>query len=191
MTQKGRHKGSFFLLFIIALFISVFTGVGAIKGQELSIKGSLKKEGSAFEDAEILLYKRNELVDRTEPNWLGNFTFELALDSHYTVEVKADGHISKRLIFDTQISEEAGEVNPSTFDFDVVMLEEKRVPESEAGIFDFPVGRVFFDPYKKEFRFNRSYTARIRREFRKVLDKDTEQVRTEKSDTLRVKKGGG
>lgn len=137
--------------------------------QELTIKGSVKKEGDVFKDAEVLLYERNEVVGRTEPNWLGTFKFNLALDSHYTVEVRAEGHITKRVSFDTRIPEDLEDVNPSRFDFDVMMLEKRRVPEEKAGIFDFPVGRVFFDPYEKEFRFNSSYTSRIRREFRKVL----------------------
>lgn len=190
MIEMFRHKGSSGLFSLLFLFFFVLTG--DLQGQELSIKGSLKKEGSAFREGKVLLYKRNELVAWTEPNWLGKFTFDLALDSLYTIEVKAGGHIPKRVIFDTRIPEDVDEdVDPSTFDFDVVMLEEERVPKDKDGIFDFPVGRVFFDPYKKEFRFNVSYTARMRREFRKVLNKDKKNVRTEETDTLKVEKEGG
>lgn len=145
--------------------------------QELQVKGTLKKDGSIFkEEAEILLYERNEVVGKTEPNWLSSFSFKLSLDAHYTIEVRAEGHISKRVSFDTRIPEDVKDANPSRFEFDVVMLEKRRVPEDEAGIFDFPVGRVFFDPYEKEFRFNDSYTSRIRREFRKVLNEDTRDL---------------
>ena len=175
---------------LILIGISVLSLPSASMAQELSIKGTLKKGNGTFKDATVLLYKRNEVIARTEPNWLGNFSFELALDSHDTVEIRSEGHISKRVIFDTHIPKDIEDVDPSGFDFDVVMLEKRRVPEGETGIFDFPVGRVFFDPYEKEFRFNDSYTSRIRREFRKVLGKDEREVQTREQDTLKPKDNG-
>ncbi|MFB6258740.1 MAG: hypothetical protein ABEH38_08605 [Flavobacteriales bacterium] len=168
------------------LFSLMFSGLEGLNAQSLPIKGSLKKNGENFQEAEILLYERNQVVGKTEPNLLGKFTFELSLNSHYTVEVRSEGHITKRVSFDTHIPEKINEVDPSTFGFDVVMLEKRGIPEDEAGVFDFPVGRVFFDPYEEEFRFNDSYTARIRREFRKVLNKKGREV--EATEKLRSKK---
>ncbi len=173
-------------LLLLGLLLSLPFSQLSSSGQELTIKGTLKKGDGIFKDADVLLYERNEVVARTEPNWLGNFKFDLALDSHYTVEIRAEGHISKRVIFDTHIPEDVKEPDPSRFNFDVVMLEKRRVPEGKAGVFDFPVGRVFFDPYEKEFRFNDSYTSRIRREFRKVLGKEDKTVETREVDSLKV-----
>ncbi len=153
----------------------------------LSIKGSLKKDGKAFKKGKVLLYERNEIVGKTEPNWRGKFSFELSLNSHYTVEIRSKGHMPKRVSFDTRIPKDVEGADPSRFDFDVIMLEKKRIPEGKEGIFDFPVGRVFFDPYKKEFRFNDSYTSKIRREFRKALDVEMQSMDNGSSDSLITK----
>lgn len=144
------------------------------------MEGNLKKEGDAYKEAEIHLFERNDVIGKTRPNWLGSFSFKLSLNTHYTIEVRSEGHVTKRISFDTSIPDDVEDPDPPDFSFDVLMLEADRIPEEEEGLFDFPVGRVFFDPYEEEFRFNTKYTSKIRREFRKALNAEIQTVeRTE------------
>lgn len=164
-------------LLLFPLWLASFLPTEA---QNFAVDGTIEKEGDPFKEAEVYLYERNEVIGKTSPNWLGKFSFRLGLNSHYTVEVRASEHVIKRISFDTSIPEDVEDPDPGDFSFDVVMLEAERIPEDKAGLFDFPVGRVFFDPYEQEFRFNTQYTAKIRREFRKALNMEMRTVeRTE------------
>lgn len=180
-----------YTVFSAILLSLTFTDVGHFQPTEgqntLPIKGALQKDGDVFKKGKVLLYERNEVIAKAEPNWRGKFSFELPLNAHYTVEVRAKKHITKRVSFNTMITEDVEDPNPSRFDFDVIMLQKRRLADKRKGIFDFPVGRVFFDPYKKEFRFNDSYTSKIRREFRKALDADMQSLDSSSSDSLIMK----
>lgn len=158
------------------LFLFILSGSAFLNAQSLTIKGKLDKGGEAYKDAEVYLYERNEVIGKTKPNWVGKFTFELSLNSHYTVEVCAEDHVTKKVNFDTRIPDTIQDPSFSTFDFSVLMLEARRIPDERKGIFDYPVGRVYFDPYQEEFRFSTEYTAKIRREFRKALNMQRRMV---------------
>lgn len=149
-------KSTKIILGVFALLLS-----GAISAQvDVFTKFKIVDEnGDKLKGCAITLYEGNKVVESTE-DASSKVKYFLKGDSYYTIEVKQNGFVTKRIAFDTRVNDVVPETN--TFEFFIELQSAEKyagVDEQEAeDVLDYPITIIEFDAESELFDYNYDYT---------------------------------
>ena len=110
------------------------------------------------------MYKENEELEWAEVTNVAyhdhNFQFILDANQYYTIEVSKPGYLKRFVAISTVLPNNI-EITPIfTFEFDVVLLKEKKIVDDY--YLDFPVALISYNKKSEVFENNNNYTNHIK-----------------------------
>jgi hypothetical protein len=139
----------------------------------LKIKGTAREGKLKVSDAVARLYRGNVKVDSAYTDDNGSFSFSLAKDQGYTLEITQFGYepsLIKINTFRKQVDKK-NEKNKYNITIDAEMvpeISEKEGREEELDILDFPVADISYNTKEDAFVNNVKYTKYIKGEIKKI-----------------------
>lgn len=150
------------ILWVISFiaFIPVLTAQKDVK-----IIGHLVNQNDVkLKNACVYLYTGNTLVDSVITKKKGKFTFHLAKDNLYTVEMTANDYAPKKISINTYMP--AGDKLYDDFEFIMEMI--PMVSGVDYSELDFPVALIEYSEKKHEMIFVSSYAKAMKIEQKKI-----------------------
>jgi tRNA(Glu) U13 pseudouridine synthase TruD len=135
----------------------------------MKVKVNVDYKNKCVKDAEVFVYKGNEIIERIFSDAFGKYIFNLKANELYTIEVEKDGYTSRRVIIDTHLPENediAGDFYKLEMDIDL-MNEYGEAMDEDA--LEFPIAIFSFDAKHQEFKHDRKYTANLKKEIKSAL----------------------
>lgn len=130
---------------------------------QVNFSGYLVDENNkGMKDVTINLYEENNLVSSTK--WAKKFSYDLKLQSYYTLELVKDDFIPKRIAISTFEGDKGAE--PFMFVMELI----KKRPGVDDSEMDFPSAIIEYKKTKGEFNFNSDYSRSIKREQEAALN---------------------
>ncbi|MBV6485876.1 MAG: hypothetical protein KFKLKKLM_02486 [Flavobacteriales bacterium] len=146
----------------ILLTILILSSCCILKAQ-VNFSGYLvDEENKGMKDVTINLYEENNLVSSTK--WSKKFSYDLKLQSYYTLELIKDAFIPKRIAISTFEGDKGAE--PFMFVMELI----KKRPGVDDSEMDFPSAIIEYKKNKGEFNFNSDYSRSIKREQEAALN---------------------
>jgi hypothetical protein len=147
MTSSIRFAFSSILL-LFSLLINA-----ASTGSALQIDGVFKVSGASMQQARVTL-KCQDVVMEVRTNDVRHLNLRLELQTTYTLSFECPGQVTKKLFFDTRMSEEAAAGGPYEFRFEVTLHpQSKDVEDTYSG----PVGYIRFNGAQGGFDYDVDY----------------------------------
>ncbi len=138
----------------------------SIKSNEcLAVIGiAVDEKNEPIDGVQIRLYKENEELEWAEVTNVAyhdhNFQFILDANQYYTIEVSKPGYLKRFVAISTVLPNNI-EITPIfTFEFDVVLLKEKKIVDDY--YLDFPVALISYNKKSEVFENNNNYTNHIK-----------------------------
>jgi hypothetical protein len=147
MTRQLRSAFLFILLSVSGLCAS------ASNHSTLQIDGVFKVQGAAMQHARVTLHCQ-DVVMEVLTNDVRHLNLRLELQTTYTLSFECPGQVTKKLFFDTRMSEEAAARGPYEFRFEVTLH-----PTSKDGMDAYagPVGYIRFSGVDGGFDYDVDY----------------------------------
>lgn len=132
-----------------------------------------------IDGAIIRLFKENEELEWDEissvPHHDHDFTFDLLLNSYYTIEVSKPGYISRSVVILTTVPEPKSILEDKYhFQFIVELFKEQKGVDDF--YLDFPVALIKYNQKKDHFEMNLNYTDHIKNKI-----EETTKIKSTKS----------
>jgi hypothetical protein len=97
----------------------------------------------------------------------GEFDIMLDLGHYYTIEVEAEGYVTKRVAFDLIVDKKT--LKPPYFDCAVDLIPQTMLRGKDASVLDFPIARIAYDPKKRTFEPVIEYSMNMMKLYGEVL----------------------
>ena len=118
------------------------------------------ENGDKLKGCTVTLYEANEVVEN-ETDASSKVKFFLNGDTYYTIEIKREGFVTKRIAFNTQVRDMVPETN--TFEFFIELQSEENYagadPQEAEDVLDYPITIIEFDEESELFDYNYDYTS--------------------------------
>jgi hypothetical protein len=124
------------------------------------------EDNKGMKDVTINLYEENNLISTVK--WVKKFSYDLKLQSYYTLELVKEGFIPKRIAISTFEGDKGAE--PFMFVMELI----KKRPGVDDSDLDFPSALIEYRKNKGEFNFNVDYSKSIKKEQEEVLNTTVE-----------------
>jgi uncharacterized protein YegP (UPF0339 family) len=90
------------------------------------------------------------------------FRFVLHKNTSYTIRISKQGYRSRLVCIDTRLAE--ADEDLYDFSFETKLLPEAATQNLNKEYLDLPIARVYYDPKKECFVYDKEYTSRIKKE---------------------------
>lgn len=110
--QSGRLRAGILFLFALGLSTMVFGQRKLVdrrdqaEGWYLPVHGQVLVNGKETSGTELILYKDNKEVARTDTDKKGRFVLQLDIDNQYTVRIQKEGFAAKMIYIDATLPPE-------------------------------------------------------------------------------------
>jgi len=142
---------TFILTAILSAFFSItFASPLVVKFQVVDAYGNMLKK------TKVNVYKGNYLIS-SEISKSNKVKVDLKSDARYTIEVKLDGFITKRVVINTNTYDQEPEESNYKFFVELERTEVYADMPNADQFFDYPAAIIEFDSELGNFDFNRSY----------------------------------
>lgn len=167
--KNKKHINKVFVIVIILL--KTLSGYSQIHELDssicLEIKGKIlgldsKSDGNY--KCELIYF--NKVIKNENINVKKTFTYELKVNSIYTIRISKDGYITKLISIYTRLPENHDELYKLEFETDLIPIHKSKKLDSE--VIDFPVTIIYYDEKANWFYFNEEYTSNIKRQLHNV-----------------------
>ncbi len=189
-------------IIISCLFFLLSISVYSQKPEEkafLTVRGGVSyfTNGKPMSGVTVNLYEKSSLIETITTNSEGNFNFKLNLNSEYYIEVSKQGHISKKIYYNTNIPDYEKAVLLSEFEFTLF----SPCPSLDYSLYKDPVALVKYNKPAREFNVDREYEKRFmdnnekllmdhencdENEYQKIVKKADEQFKTKNYNESRA-----
>lgn len=142
------------------------------KAVTITVKGHVVHAGAGLEGATVRLLKDKDLVGVMVTGDKAKYILELEMNQHYTIEVIADGLVSKRLLFKTYLPEGVERSLADVYSFDIDLFTQAQ----ENKLLDIPVCVISYDKELGVFRDLYSYTQHMREVQKRLLGDQNQPV---------------
>jgi tetratricopeptide (TPR) repeat protein len=166
------------------LFTVILCLTGYVNAQDspperyLDVKGHSEIELEPLPRATINLYEGSNKIQTIQSNANGDFSFRLAANKQYDIEVEKSGLISKRITFNTSMPDEEKGTWINEFSIGLV----KPCEGVDYSVLKDPVDMVAFDPKRREFLSDKEYVAKMRTRIENMMIK-TDQCMMQKYES--------
>ena len=135
---------------------------------QLLVLGRILQEGKKSEGATVTIYNGNEVYRTITTPKSGKYAIKLPLGFYFTMEIKKDGYLTKRLVFDTRTEQRIDMLDDFICDVDLLNLE--WFGGMDIGNLDFPMAIIVYqgDGF---FDFTEEYATAMRQEYEATLSK--------------------
>lgn len=123
----------------------------------VSIDIEVRDHSSLIRDAKVYIYADNDLIGKKTLSGK-NLRCELELDKYYTLEVKKEGYLAKRIVVNTHTSSANQIERLQTFAFSVTLFQPDKFNGRNISELDFPTALLYIDEKKKCLKYNEHYT---------------------------------
>lgn len=154
------------------------------QNNQLIITGKFRVDGGSNNGAQIILEKDGRKVKTIE----GEARFELGLDFQaiYIVSFVKEGFVTKKLRFDTHVSEERIEYGFEPFEFIIEIFEQ--FDDVSVVVFNQPVGKISYSDLIDEFDYDTDYTKSIQTQIAEVMEQVEEKKEEKEQQVLAQQK---
>lgn len=160
-------KKSFISVFLIALTALLYS-TAATAQDSLKIEGVIFHGSKEVNNVDVSIFRDNTSIKEFEVRGKNKVVTNIPLYEIITVEFNSPGYYTKRVMFDTNVPDDAKTRNLTyTFDVDLYSLEE--IQGMNISELDFPIGLVKYN--KNKFDENTPYTRRKKIEHIDMLKK--------------------
>lgn len=132
-----------------------FFSIGLMRAQVNFSGYMVDEENKNMKDVTINLYEENNLISSV--SWAKKFSYDLKLQSYYTLELVKDGYLPKRIAISTFEGDKGAE--PFMFVMELIKKREG-VDNSDA---DFPSAIIEYKKNKGQFNFNVDYSKSVKK----------------------------
>ena len=168
-------------ILIYVLMVSTFVAFGQKDQGYLEVKGTVKVDREALQDAKINIYKNGEKDKVFSTDGEGKFTARLDLNQVYELIFTKQDFFSKKLTFTTNVPPE--DVGIWNYKFVIELI--PAIEGFDASLFDEPIGKFEFNSKVGDFDYDLVYTENMQRRI-KALMRDYEKARKEAFDKIIV-----
>jgi hypothetical protein len=157
------------LLAILVLFYVIPRSLHAqgyvLPPEQLVVQGRITDGDQVLSGAEAVLYKDNVAVARVSAGRRGHFRFRLDLQTHYVVEFKHAGSVTKRIALDTQVPPSATSYGHELekIVLNITLLDRSRYQGAPTDELDFPSALIRYDRKTQSFQPDMEYTQAMQR----------------------------
>jgi len=140
-----------FLLFQFTLFSY---GQDSILPGNLQIKGWVIHNERGLNDADVLLWRNDSVLQRINTGPSGYFKFSIPLETEILASFSQGNLISKKILINTLTHQKMVMEKNFSFEFEVELLDDR--PSVLKDFYNFPVAVVYFDTLALDFSYYRS-----------------------------------
>jgi hypothetical protein len=146
ITSKRFAFSTFLLMFSLLLS-------AASNNSALQIDGVFKVSGASMQHARVTLQSQ-DVVMEVRTNDVRHLNLRLELQTTYTLSFECPGQVTKKLFFDTHMSDEAAARGPYEFRFDMTLHSQSKDGEDA---YSGPVGYIRFSDVEGGFDYDVDY----------------------------------
>lgn len=139
----------------VLIVVLCFFSIGLMRAQVNFSGYMVDEENKNMKDVTINLYEENNLISSV--SWAKKFSYDLKLQSYYTLELVKDGYLPKRIAISTFEGDKGAE--PFMFVMELIKKREG-VDNSDA---DFPSAIIEYKKNKGQFNFNVDYSKSVKK----------------------------
>ncbi|MGD1845100.1 MAG: hypothetical protein ACFB10_06870 [Salibacteraceae bacterium] len=133
----------------------------------LNVFGFIYDKDVKIKEATVTLYDGNRIVKTIQTKKNGKFLFQLNRNRDYTIEIKKDTYVTKRVSISTKVPHGVGWL--PDFDFDTSLLKVEKFRGIDISDLDFPSALIAYDTKDKEMDFSKTYSKLYRAQVRELL----------------------
>ena len=165
--QRNISMKAFATVLMLALAAN-WMPTEAYAANQLLVSGRIFQEGKKSERATLTIYNGNEVYRTVTTPKSGKYTIKLPFGFYFTMEVKKEGYITKRLVFDTRIDARIDLLDDYVCDVDLLNLE--WFGGMDIGNLDFPMAIIVYQG-NGSFDYTEDYAIFMREEYETTLTK--------------------
>lgn len=165
--QRNIDMKAFATVLMLALAAS-WMPTEAHASDQLLVFGRILQEGKKSEGATAIIYNGNAVYRTVTTTKSGKYAIKLPFGFYFTMEVKKEGYITKRVVFDTRIDAQIDLLDDYVCDVDLLDLE--WFGGMDIGNLDFPMAIIVYQG-NGSFDYTEDYAIFMREEYETALTK--------------------
>jgi len=159
-------KSLIFTLLFVTFSLSVFSQELDATMGKLPIYGQITQSGKTAKNVKVKVYNGNNLMEEFTSK-RGIFEVMLDLGHYYTIELSAEGYITKRITLDTKL--EKKNVKPSPFDCGIDLIPLTALGNTDPSLLEFPLAYMTYDSKRRSFEPIMEYSMNMMKLYGRVL----------------------
>jgi len=155
--MNARREGGDIYKKLIFYLAALLTPILTIaQSFEVEIEGRIIQGEKKCENASVVLYRGNQIIDKQFTGNNGKFNFKVISGDDYTVKAFKKGLVGKKVTISTRYVSN----NTAIRGWQIILPE--YIKGIDISVFENPVGKIFFDTIQRKFAFNKFYEDSIK-----------------------------